>query len=58
MYVESVKYFDMSINSSMPFDQPFFLLLNLAMGGSLGGTIDSNFSSDTFTIDYIRLYEN
>jgi beta-glucanase (GH16 family) len=58
MYVESVKYFEMSIDSSMPFDQPFFLLVNLAMGGSLGGTIDPSFSSDTFTIDYIRLYEN
>jgi beta-glucanase (GH16 family) len=42
----------------MPFNQEFFLLLNLAMGGSLGGDIATNFSQDSLVIDYIRLYEN
>ncbi|MEN8666129.1 MAG: glycoside hydrolase family 16 protein [Flavobacteriaceae bacterium] len=58
MYVENVKYFDINLNESMPFNQEFFLLLNLAMGGSLGGDIATNFSQDSLVIDYIRLYEN
>lgn len=57
MYVENVKYFDISLNASMPFNQDFFILLNVAMGGSLGGEIDPSFKNDAMVIDYIRLYE-
>ena len=58
MYVESVKYFDINLNESLPFNQEFFLLLNVAMGGSLGGDIPASFNQDSMVIDYIRLYEN
>lgn len=58
MYVESVKYFDINLNESLPFNQEFFLLLNVAMGGSLGGDIPTSFNQDSMVIDYIRLYEN
>ncbi|MFI1743344.1 family 16 glycosylhydrolase [Thalassobellus sediminis] len=40
-----------------PFNQEFFILLNVAMGGSLGGNIDSGFINDTMEIDYIRVYQ-
>tara|TARA_B110000503_G_scaffold34835_1_gene56787 strand:+ start:98 stop:955 length:858 start_codon:yes stop_codon:yes gene_type:complete len=58
MYVENVKYFDINVNSSMPFNQDFFLLINIAMGGSLGGAIATDFKNDQLVIDYIRLYED
>ncbi len=58
MYVESVKYFDINLNESLPFNQEFFVLLNVAMGGSLGGDIPTSFNQDSMVIDYIRLYEN
>ena len=58
MYLESVKYFDINLNESLPFNQEFFLLLNVAMGGSLGGDIPASFNQDSMVIDYIRLYEN
>ena len=58
MYIESVKYFDINLNESLPFNQEFFLLLNVAMGGSLGGDIPASFNQDSMVIDYIRLYEN
>lgn len=40
------------------FDQPFFLLLNLAVGGHFGGTIgpDTAFPQQ-FVVDYVRAYE-
>jgi beta-glucanase (GH16 family) len=40
-----------------PFDAPQFILLNLAMGGSLGGTVPAAFSSDTLQVDYVRVYQ-
>lgn len=58
MFVGSAKYYEIAINDTLPFDQPFFLLINLAMGGTLGGNINSTFLQEDFLIDYIRVYEN
>ena len=41
----------------MPFDANFFFIFNLAMGGSNGGTIDPNFTSDSMEVDYVRVYQ-
>jgi beta-glucanase (GH16 family) len=40
------------------FDHPFFLILNVAVGGNLGGPVapDTTFPQ-TMTVDYVRLYE-
>lgn len=43
--------------ATWPYDQDFFVILNLAMGGNLGGTIDSSLTSATFEIDYVRVYQ-
>ncbi len=40
-----------------PFDNDFFIILNLAMGGTFGGTVDPAFSEATFEIDYVRVYQ-
>ncbi len=41
-----------------PFDQPFYLLLNLAIGGNFGGhDIDDSIFPEEFVIDYIRVYQ-
>lgn len=40
-----------------PFDQPFFLILNLAIGGNWGGEIDDSIFPVEFQIDYVKLYE-
>ena len=41
-----------------PFDQPFYLLLNLAVGGHFGGDkIDNSAFPQAFVIDYIRVYQ-
>jgi len=41
----------------MPFKSNFFFILNVAMGGNLGGDIDASFTEDTMEIDYIRVYQ-
>jgi len=40
-----------------PFNSDFFFIMNIAMGGTLGGTIDPAFSEDTMEVDYIRVYQ-
>jgi len=40
-----------------PFTADQFIILNVAMGGSLGGTIDSGFTESTMEIDYVRVYQ-
>lgn len=43
--------------TTWPFDKPQFLLLNLAMGGDLGGAVPSGFSVDQMLVDYVRVYQ-
>ena len=40
-----------------PFDRPQYLLLNVAMGGVLGGSVPAGFASDSMQIDYVRVYQ-
>ena len=42
-----------------PFDKPFFLLLNMAIGGNLGGQkgIDDSIFPATYQIDYVRVFQ-
>ena len=39
------------------FQANHFILLNVAMGGTLGDSIDPNFSSAIMEIDYVRVYQ-
>lgn len=43
--------------STWPFDADQFLIMNVAMGGTLGGTIDAGFMESTMEIDYVRVYQ-
>jgi beta-glucanase (GH16 family) len=40
-----------------PFDVPQFILLNLAIGGDLGGPVPAGFTSDRLQVDYVRVYQ-
>lgn len=40
-----------------PFNSDFFFIMNIAMGGTLGGAIDPGFTEDTMEVDYIRVYQ-
>ncbi len=40
-----------------PFDQPFYILLNLAIGGNFGGPeVDDSIFPQEYVVDYIRIY--
>jgi len=55
--VDDVVYFNFANNANLPFNQNFFLLLNVAMGGNFGGNIDPAFSTATMEVDYVRVYQ-
>jgi beta-glucanase (GH16 family) len=55
--VDSVVYYTLSNKPALPFNQPFFIILNVAMGGNLGGTIDPAFTTDQMEVDYVRVYQ-
>ncbi|HAH61317.1 MAG TPA: hypothetical protein DCL73_04390 [Treponema sp.] len=38
-------------------DGKFYILLNLAMGGTVGGTIPDDLKSATMEVDYVRIYQ-
>lgn len=57
IYVDNVKFYEMTNNADLPFNDNFFMILNIAMGGSLGGEIDAGFTEDSMEIDYIRVYQ-
>ncbi len=43
--------------TSIPFNQNFFFILNIAMGGNFGGPVDPGFINASMEIDYIRVYQ-
>lgn len=55
-YVDSQLFYTFTNLASFPFNQDFFLIINCAMGGNFGGTINPGFTSSTFEIDYVRVY--
>jgi beta-glucanase (GH16 family) len=55
--VDSVVYYTLSNSPVLPFNQPFFIILNLAMGGNFGGTVDPAFTVDSMEVDYVRVYQ-
>ncbi len=57
IFVDDNEYFVMSTNSTMPFNKDFFIILNIAIGGNLGGDVDPAFTEDTMEIDYVRVYQ-
>ncbi|MCL6605162.1 MAG: carbohydrate binding domain-containing protein [Paenibacillus sp.] len=40
-----------------PFDRPFYMILNLAVGGDWPGNPKDDFQSDQMYVDYVRVYE-
>ena len=55
--LDDVQFYSMNTNDAMPFDANFFFIFNVAMGGTNGGAIDPNFTTDSMLVDYIRVYQ-
>lgn len=69
-YVDGIKYHEErdwhsttegvgTLSYPAPFDQPFYVILNLAVGGSWVGNPDetTSFDNNPFVIDYVRVYQ-
>lgn len=55
--VDNNTFFTFQNNNGVPFNQKFFLILNLAIGGTFGGTVDPAFTNGTMEVDYVRVYQ-
>jgi len=55
--VDTQTFFTFANNGSLPFNQNFFVILNVAMGGTFGGAIDPAVTSAAMEVDYIRVYQ-
>ncbi|WP_317048266.1 glycoside hydrolase family 16 protein [Flavobacterium aurantiibacter] len=56
-YVDDVLFHSFANNNSVPFNSDFFLIMNVAMGGTFGGTVANDFQTATMEVDYIRVYQ-
>ncbi|MBR2810882.1 MAG: carbohydrate binding domain-containing protein, partial [Solobacterium sp.] len=69
-YIDGVKYYETSdwysttegkgtVTYPAPFDQPFYIILNLAIGGSWVGYPDetTTYEDQEFDIDYVKVYQ-
>ncbi|WP_299242672.1 glycoside hydrolase family 16 protein [uncultured Aquimarina sp.] len=56
--IDDTPYHTFPYSNNLPFyNNDFFLILNVAMGGTFGGAIDPAFTESTMEIDYVRVYQ-
>lgn len=55
--VDGTVFHTVTNTNALPFNQNFFLIMNIAMGGNFGGTVDPAFSIGTMEVDYVRVYQ-
>lgn len=56
--VEHARYDNAGSGSAQwPFDKPQFLLLNIAVGGDLGGAVDDSAFPQLMEVEYVRVYQ-
>jgi beta-glucanase (GH16 family) len=55
--VDDAVFYTFTNTSSLPFNQNFFIILNVAMGGNFGGAIDPAFTNAQMEVDYVRVYQ-
>ena len=56
-YVDDKPHHIVGNSCALPFNWDQFVILNVAMGGTMGGEIAADFVSDSMEIDYIRIYQ-
>ena len=49
---------EVKTKATWPFDQPFYFIVNMAVGGNFGGPeVDDRIFPQEYTVDYIRVYQ-
>ena len=56
--IDNVIVYSFKNSPTYPFNQKFFLILNVAVGGNfVGNRVDTEFSEGVMEIDYVRVYK-
>ena len=55
-YYDGTLLYSQANNANMPFNQKFFLIFNVAVGGNMGGTTINLGAGSTMYVDYVRVY--
>lgn len=56
-FVDGKLVYELPNSRDKPYDHPHYLLLNIAMGGNLGGDVSGDFQDSVMEIDYVRIYQ-
>ncbi|MDT0647157.1 glycoside hydrolase family 16 protein [Zunongwangia sp. F260] len=56
-FVDGELVYELPNSSEKPYDHPHYLLLNIALGGNLGGEVPENFTEAIFEIDYVKVFQ-
>ena len=57
IFLDDVPFYELTNKNTLPFNDDFFLIFNLAIGGTDGGTVDPAFTEDTMEIDYVKVFQ-
>ncbi|AUS05152.1 family 16 glycosylhydrolase [Pseudotamlana carrageenivorans] len=57
LLVDDTVFLSFPNTADTPFNKDFFMILNVAMGGTLGGSVDPNFVEDIMEVEYVRVYQ-
>lgn len=61
-YFDGAQYWSFAAASVLPVDYPFnnpiYLILNLAIGGTMGGWVDDTIFPQQMLVDYVRVYQD
>ena len=55
--VDNKEFVSLTNDGNVPYDNRHYLLLNISIGGNLGGDIDPSFSQDRMEVDYVRVFQ-
>ncbi|MEL7160025.1 MAG: glycoside hydrolase family 16 protein [Bacteroidota bacterium] len=56
-FVDDQLFHTFPNDPTLPFNSDFFLIFNVAVGGSFGGAIAPDFNQSAMEVDYIRVYQ-
>ncbi|MDA8686240.1 family 16 glycosylhydrolase [Robiginitalea sp.] len=55
--IDNQVFIEIPNDENNPYDNLHYLLLNIAIGGNLGGNVPANFGVQIMEIDYVRIYQ-
>jgi beta-glucanase (GH16 family) len=56
-FVDGKQYNQIENDETLPFNQNFYFIINLAIGGNFAGAVDPGLLNETMEVDYVRVYQ-